>query len=57
MLESVLSNFNIWIHYNRYGKTRLENINETVDEFLKATSGKHKYCKCKPDKGKVINDI
>lgn len=53
----ILSNFNIWICYNRHSKTSLENIDETVSEFTKATSGKNKNCNCKIFKGRAVNDI
>lgn len=57
LLSTILSDFNIWICYNRYGRTSLENINQTVNEFLEATSGHNKCCSCKPFRGKTVNTI
>lgn len=48
----------IWIDLNCGRNTNYgDEFKSIAAEFKKATEGDHKFCKCNPDRGKVVNQI
>lgn len=56
MKGKILTQFIMWLHYNRIKLKIDSNIYGISDKFIKATSKKGKYCTCR-NKGRAVNII
>jgi len=58
MKEKLLTDFLMWLNYNnpRIDRISENDFKDISEKFIKATSGKNKYCECKVCSTYSIND-